>query len=246
MSLTSDGASGIVRLSGGWGGSGVGGGKQFVDQRDPVGRAGGDVEVVEVVGRVVHHAGAGLAVGTIADEEVAARHAFEHEGEVLAAADHRALRVDLFRGEVLARHCQRAGGLLCVVDQYRIAGPPGDLGAHAEALGLQLDQRLGDGKAEADAVLALRGLGGAVPLANVGGRAEFITFSRDGSSTWNPLTWFRSPRYLNPDATLVANKLRSYDVILARRIPTAGIDKNYWNKKGFFSPYFGRRWYGLA
>lgn len=39
-----------------------------------------------------------------------------------------------------------------------------------------------------------RGLGGAVPLANIGGRAEFITFSLDGSTTWNPGTWFSSLR----------------------------------------------------
>jgi len=39
-----------------------------------------------------------------------------------------------------------------------------------------------------------RGLGGAVPLANIGGRAEFITFSLDGSTTWNPASWFTSLR----------------------------------------------------
>lgn len=41
------------------------------------------------------------------------------------------------------------------------------------------------------------GLGGPVPLTSVGGRAEFITFSLNGSMTWNPLTWlsaFRSGR----------------------------------------------------
>jgi signal peptidase I len=40
------------------------------------------------------------------------------------------------------------------------------------------------------------GLGGPVPIANVGGRAEFITFSLDGSTGWNPLTWWKS---LRPD-----------------------------------------------
>jgi signal peptidase I len=35
------------------------------------------------------------------------------------------------------------------------------------------------------------GLGGAVPWENIGGRAEFITFSLDGTTEWwNPLTWF--------------------------------------------------------
>ena len=39
------------------------------------------------------------------------------------------------------------------------------------------------------------GLGGPVPLENLGGRAEFITFSLDGSSSWyNPLSWFSAMR----------------------------------------------------
>lgn len=42
--------------------------------------------------------------------------------------------------------------------------------------------------------LAEQGLGGAVPWENIGGRAEFITFSLDGSATLNPLTWAKSFR----------------------------------------------------
>jgi signal peptidase I len=39
------------------------------------------------------------------------------------------------------------------------------------------------------------GLGGPVPWENVGGRAEFITFSLDGTTVWwNPLTWFEAFR----------------------------------------------------
>lgn len=39
------------------------------------------------------------------------------------------------------------------------------------------------------------GLGGAVPWENIGGRAEFITFSLDGSSSyWNPVSWFTALR----------------------------------------------------
>lgn len=38
------------------------------------------------------------------------------------------------------------------------------------------------------------GLGGPVPLANIGGRAEFITFSLDGTTNLNPLSWFSSLR----------------------------------------------------
>jgi signal peptidase I len=50
------------------------------------------------------------------------------------------------------------------------------------------------------------GLGGPVPWQNIGGRAEFITFSLDGSSQyWNPISWFtalrggRSGASLHPD-----------------------------------------------
>ena len=39
------------------------------------------------------------------------------------------------------------------------------------------------------------GLGGPVPWENLGGRAEFLTFSLDGNSSWlNPLSWFQSLR----------------------------------------------------
>lgn len=38
------------------------------------------------------------------------------------------------------------------------------------------------------------GLAGPVPLENIGGRAEFLTFSLDGTTSWNPLTWFSSLR----------------------------------------------------
>lgn len=38
------------------------------------------------------------------------------------------------------------------------------------------------------------GLGGAVPLSDIGGRAELVTFSLDGSQSWNPLTWWSALR----------------------------------------------------
>ena len=38
------------------------------------------------------------------------------------------------------------------------------------------------------------GLGGPVRLENIGGRAEFITFSLDGTTGWNPVSWFTSLR----------------------------------------------------
>ncbi len=50
-----------------------------------------------------------------------------------------------------------------------------------------------DSRAPVDAMFG-GGLGGPVPLSNVGGRAEFITFSLDGTTGWNPVTWFTSLR----------------------------------------------------
>jgi len=51
-----------------------------------------------------------------------------------------------------------------------------------------------DHSADSRAPTYSQGLGGPVPLENVGGRAEFITFSLDGSTGWNPATWFSSLR----------------------------------------------------
>lgn len=39
-----------------------------------------------------------------------------------------------------------------------------------------------------------RGLGGAVKWENIGGRASFVTFSLDGTTTFNPTTWISSLR----------------------------------------------------
>jgi signal peptidase I len=46
-----------------------------------------------------------------------------------------------------------------------------------------------DNSADSRYSVAAQGLGGPVPWENIGGRAEFITFSLDGDATWNPLTW---------------------------------------------------------
>lgn len=51
-----------------------------------------------------------------------------------------------------------------------------------------------DHSADSRASLEENGLGGPVPLSSVGGRAEFITFSLDGSESWNPLTWWSALR----------------------------------------------------
>ena len=51
-----------------------------------------------------------------------------------------------------------------------------------------------DHSADSRADVWAQGLGGAVPLENIGGRAEFITFSLDGTTNWNPISWFTSLR----------------------------------------------------
>ena len=54
-----------------------------------------------------------------------------------------------------------------------------------------------DHSAYSRAPMEEKGLGGPVPLADIGGRAEFITYSLNGTETWNPLSWlgaFRADR----------------------------------------------------
>lgn len=51
-----------------------------------------------------------------------------------------------------------------------------------------------DHSADSRAALYESGLGGPVPLSDIGGRAEFVTFSLDGSESLNPLTWFDALR----------------------------------------------------
>lgn len=58
------------------------------------------------------------------------------------------------------------------------------------------DNRDHSADSRADAGDFSMGLGGPVPIHDIGGRAEFLTFSLDGSASWNPLTWWKS---LRPD-----------------------------------------------
>ena len=52
-----------------------------------------------------------------------------------------------------------------------------------------------DHSADSRASAAEQGLGGPVPWENIGGRAEFITFSLDGSSSYfNPISWLTALR----------------------------------------------------
>ncbi|KHL26860.1 signal peptidase I [Croceibacterium mercuriale] len=56
------------------------------------------------------------------------------------------------------------------------------------------DNRDHSADSRAEAAPIGNGLGGPVPIADVGGRAELVTFSLDGSEGWNPASWFSAFR----------------------------------------------------
>jgi signal peptidase I len=107
------------------------------------------------------------------------------------------------------KHRKPSGKMVCIMPTLRETLPNGasyqiidhldqtldhmnDVVVPARHVFLMGDNR--DHSADSRATLAERGLGGPVPLADVGGRAEFITFSLDGSEGWNPLTWWAALR----------------------------------------------------
>ncbi len=51
-----------------------------------------------------------------------------------------------------------------------------------------------DNSADSRVSLDSQGLGGPVPWETLGGRAEFITFSLNGTASLNPLSWFHAFR----------------------------------------------------
>ncbi|MDM7955365.1 signal peptidase I [Blastomonas sp.] len=63
-----------------------------------------------------------------------------------------------------------------------------------------------DRSADSRATREELGLGGAVPLENIGGRAEIVTFSLDGSTNWNPVSWWESLRGERAGTSLRADK----------------------------------------
>ena len=64
-----------------------------------------------------------------------------------------------------------------------------------------------DKSADSRFPLAAQGLGGPVPYENLGGRAEFITFSLDGTTGLNPATWFSAFRSGRAGVSLHAERV---------------------------------------
>lgn len=52
-----------------------------------------------------------------------------------------------------------------------------------------------------------------------GGEPQFWWLFRVKIVPWKPSTWFRKPRYLNPDLSVAENKVRGGDIIVATRVP---------------------------
>ena len=81
-------------------------------------------------------------------------------------------------------------------DTVELGWSPGDnygpVKIPADHVFLMGDNR--DRSADSRFPLSELGLGGPVPYENIGGRAEFITFSLDGDASLNPLSWWGSLR----------------------------------------------------
>jgi signal peptidase I len=79
------------------------------------------------------------------------------------------------------------------IDDGRSQGDDfGPIRVPADRLFLMGDNR--DHSADSRFSLEEQGLGGPVPIENIGGRAEFITFSLDGTTGLNPASWLSSFR----------------------------------------------------
>lgn len=118
--------------------------------------------------------------------------------------DHGSSRLDLFRTrdaqgraviEVpIVRETLPGGATFDTIDMGESAYDNfGPITVPAGELFLMGDNR--DGSADSRVPQSALGLGGPVPFDVIAGRAEFITFSTDGTAEWyNPLSWLRALR----------------------------------------------------
>ncbi len=68
-----------------------------------------------------------------------------------------------------------------------------------------------DNSADSRVSLEQQGLGGPVPWETIGGRAEFITFSLNGSASLNPVSWFHAFRSGRAGTSLHAARIPAPD-----------------------------------
>ena len=107
-------------------------------------------------------------------------------------------------------HRLPSGAMVCEIPMLREHMPNGAAYLIADTHNMENDNRaeitvpagqvflMGDNRgdsADSRVEVAMGGLGGPVPIADIGGRAQFLTFSLDGGASWNPLSWIGALRH---------------------------------------------------
>ena len=120
--------------------SGLRRGKDLADQGTPECCAIGNEIIVEVITRIVDHAPARGASGAIADKEIAAGDALQHESKVLTGRDGRTLRRDAPGTKQSRGHRRGQCRTGRIIDQHGIPILPVNVRLDPKAAGLLRDQ----------------------------------------------------------------------------------------------------------